>query len=71
MAEAFNVFNRQNKRFTITEDGFQTQAGQFVPFSQRVGATYYPGQYRRAASLTGATGAYSPRQMQIALRLIS
>ncbi len=69
MVEAFNLLNRQNKRLAISEDGFQTQAAQFVPFSQRVGATFYPAQYRRHASYTGILGAYAPRQMQIALRL--
>ena len=70
LAEAFNVFNHQNKRLTIGQDGFQSQAGQFVPFRQRVGATYYPAQYRRSASPTAALGSYAPRQIQVAMRLV-
>jgi hypothetical protein len=68
LAEAFNMFNHQNKRLLITDTGCQTDAAQFVPFSQRVAATYYPAQYRRSAS-PASFGAYSPRQIQVAMRL--
>ena len=69
LAETFNLFNHTNKRLAISEDGFQTRAAQFVPFSQRSGTTYYPGQYRRATSFTSATSTYAPRQIEVAIRL--
>jgi hypothetical protein len=69
LIEAFNLFNHLNKRVLTDSGGFVVNATDFVPFSQRSGATYYPAQYRRAASLTGATGAYAPRQVQVAVRL--
>jgi len=69
LVESFNLLNHTNKRLTITEDGFQTGAAQFVPFSQRSGTTYYPGQYRRSTNFTAATSAYAPRQMEVAMRL--
>jgi len=69
LAETFNLLNHANKRLVIGEDGFQNQAAQFVPFSQRSGTTYYPGQYRRGTNFTAATSTYAPRQMEIAVKL--
>ena len=70
MVDSFNLFNRLNKRVLVDSNGFQINAAQFVPFSQRDGATYYPAQYRRTSSPAATTGAYAPRQVQIAMRLI-
>ena len=70
LIESFNLFNQRNERILADSTGFQSNAAQFVPFSQRVGATYYPAQYRRATSLNAVTGAYAPRQVQIAVRLV-
>ncbi len=70
LLESLNLFNQLNKRVLSDANGFQINAAQFVPFSQRVGATYYPAQYRRATSPQAPTGAYAPRQVQIAVRLL-
>jgi len=40
--EAFNLFNHLNKRVLTDAGGFVVNTTQFVPFSQRSGATYYP-----------------------------
>lgn len=70
LLESFNLFNSLNKRVVADSSGFQINTAQFVPFSQRSGVTYYPAQYRRPANSQGATGAYAPRQVQIAMRLL-
>jgi len=69
LVEAFNLFNHLNRRVLTDSGGFVVNTTQFVPFSQRSGATYYPAQYRRSSSLNSATSAYAPRQVQVALRL--
>ena len=69
IAESFNVFNRDNQRVQITDDGFQNSAGEFVKLDNNIGINYFPGQYRRAANLLRPTDAYAPRQVQLAIRV--
>ena len=42
LLESFTLFNSLNKRVEADSSGFQINTAQFVPFSQRIGATYYP-----------------------------
>ena len=67
--EAFNLFNRDNKRYLISDNGFYNSAGQFIKYSQYVGGTYYPAYYQQPTSFMKATSAYAPRQMQMSMRL--
>lgn len=67
--EAFNLFNRDNKRYSISENGFYNSAGEFVKYGQSVNGTYYPAYYQQPASFMKATSAYAPRQTQISMRL--
>jgi hypothetical protein len=69
VAEAFNALNRDNKRVTITDDGFTSTATDFVQLDKHIGIKYFPAYYQRPANLTRATSAYAPRQIQFALRL--
>jgi len=34
-AESFNLFNRDNQRYSLSTDGFQNSAGQFVPLDRK------------------------------------
>ncbi len=68
MAESFNLFNRDNKRVTITDSGFTGSAGEFVLGEARVGATTYPGYYTTNPNFLVPTSAYAPRQVQLALK---
>jgi len=68
--ESFNLFNRDNQRYVVTDNGFYNSAGQFVQLTKQVGVTYYPAYYQRPTSFMRATSAYAPRQMQVAMRLI-
>jgi hypothetical protein len=70
VAESFNLLNRDNQRVQFSEDGFLNTAGQFVQIDKRIGINIFPAQYRRPANFLRATDAYTPRQVQIALRLI-
>jgi hypothetical protein len=70
MAESFNLFNRDNKRYDLTDDGFLNSAGQFVPFDRKAGNTYYPAYYQQPTTFLRATGAFAPRQIQLAMRLL-
>jgi len=67
--EAFNLFNRDNKRYDISDDGFYNAAGEFVKYAQSAGGTYYPAYYQQPTSFMQLKNAYAPRQMQISMRL--
>ena len=69
IAESFNVFNRLNQRFRNSDDNFNNTAGQFTQISGRVGNTFFPAHYQTNSGFLKATGAYAPRQLQLALRL--
>jgi hypothetical protein len=69
VAEVFNALNRNNKRVTISDDGFTSIATDFVQLDKTIGIRYFPAYYQRPANLTAATSAYAPRQIQFALRL--
>ena len=68
-AESFNLFNRDNKRYGLTDNGFYNSAGQFVKYTQQAGAAYYPAYYQQSASFTKLTNSFAPRQMQLSMRL--
>jgi hypothetical protein len=68
-AESFNLFNRNNQRLEITDNGFQSTAGQFVKYSEYVGSTFYPAYYQQPASLMKPTSSFAPRQMQFSMRM--
>src|SRR6266498_362441 len=41
-AESFNLFNRDNKRYVVSDNGFWNSAGQFVSYSK---SAHYPAYY--------------------------
>jgi hypothetical protein len=67
-AESFNLFNRTNAHYTMTDDGVQTGAGRFVNLNTRAGGMYYPAYYQQPTSFMQATSAYASRQVQLSLR---
>lgn len=69
-AESFNLFNRANRRYSLSDDGFQNAAGQFVPLDRKAGGRVYPAYYQQPTSFMKATGAYAPRLVQLGLRLV-
>jgi hypothetical protein len=71
MAEAFNALNRDNRRVQITDDGFTSSATDFAQIDKTIGINHFPAYYRRPANLSAATRAYAPRQIHLALRVIS
>ena len=68
--EAFNALNRDNRRVTITDDGFNTTATDFVQADKAIGIRYFPAYYQRPANLVKATSAYAPRQLQFGVKLV-
>lgn len=70
MAEAFNAFNRVNKRVNVTDDGFDNSAANFVQEDVVVNSKRYPAQYRRLDGFMVPTDSYAPRQFQFAIRLL-
>ncbi|MGH9644856.1 MAG: hypothetical protein ACRD3Q_20830, partial [Terriglobales bacterium] len=68
-AESFNLFNRDNKTYIISDSGFYNSAGRFVKYSQYAGGTYYPAYYQRPTSFMRLNSAYAPRQLQLSMRL--
>jgi len=69
-AESFNLFNRDNQRYSLSDVGFLNSAGQFVPLSRNTGGRVYPAYYQQPTSFLRATGAYAPRLVQLGLRLV-
>jgi len=69
IGEAFNVFNRANRRVDITDDGFLSSAADFVPQTTSLPSGQYPGYYRLRPSFLEPNNAYAPREVQFALRL--
>jgi carboxypeptidase family protein len=70
LAESFNLFNRDNKRVVITDNGFTSSAGEFVLGDKTIGANHYPGYYTSNSSFLVPTSAYAPRQVQLAGKFI-
>jgi len=68
--ESFNLLNRDNKRVQVTEDGLQSNTAHFVKISNQLGINYFPGHYQIPRNPLQATNAYSPRQVQLAMKLI-
>jgi hypothetical protein len=68
-AESFNLLNRVNRRFTLTDDGAMSNAAQFNYGTKHVGIRYFPAYYQVPTNFMKATNAYAPRQVQLALRL--
>jgi hypothetical protein len=71
-AESFNLFNRDNQRYSLTQDGFLNSAGQFVPLDRKpIGQQLpYPAYYQRPTNFMKATSAYAPRLVQLGLRFL-
>jgi hypothetical protein len=67
--DSFNLFNRNNERLVVTDNGFQSTAGQFIKYTQSVGGIYYPAYYQQPTSFMKPTSAFAPRQMQVSMRL--
>jgi len=69
--ESFNLFNRDNKRYGLTDNGFYNSAGQFVKYTQQpvAGGTYYPAYFQQPTSFLKPTSSFAPRQMQVSMRL--
>ncbi len=69
MAESFNLFNRDNKRLGLTDNGFYNSAGQFVRYTQQAGAAHYPAYFQQPASFMKPAVSFAPRQLQLSMRL--
>ena len=68
-AESFNLLNRLNARYQITEDGLIGNAATFNYGTKKLGINYFPAYYQVPTNFMRATSAYAPRQLQFALRL--
>ncbi len=42
MIESFNLFNRNNERVQVSDDGFLNSAGQFSQEEKVIGINYFP-----------------------------
>ncbi|HEX4424090.1 MAG TPA: TonB-dependent receptor [Terriglobales bacterium] len=70
IGESFNLLNRDNKRFQLTSDGLVSNAAQFFQTSKLIGTNYFPAIYQIPTNFMKPNGAYAPRQLQLALRLM-
>jgi Carboxypeptidase regulatory-like domain/TonB dependent receptor len=69
-ADAFNLFNRDNQRVAITDNGLVVNASTFVQSSVTTGVATYPGYYELPNNFMKPNAAYAPRQVQLAMKLI-
>jgi hypothetical protein len=67
--ESFNLFNRDNQRYGVTDNGYYNSAGAFVKYSQSAGGTYYPAYFQQPTSFGKPTSSFAPRRMQLSMRL--
>jgi Carboxypeptidase regulatory-like domain len=67
--DSFNLFNRNNEMLLITDNGFQSSAGQFIKYTQSVNGVYYPAYYQQPTSFLKPTSSFAPRQIQVSMRL--
>ncbi|MFZ0231341.1 MAG: TonB-dependent receptor, partial [Mycobacterium sp.] len=69
--DAFNLFNRDNQRYDISDSGFYDSAGHFINYAQTPssGGVIYPAYYQQPTSFMKTTNAYAPRQIQMSMRL--
>ncbi len=67
--ESFNLFNRLNARYQLTDDGLIGNAARFNYGTKHLGIKYFPAYYQVPTHFMRATSAYAPRQLQFALRL--
>jgi hypothetical protein len=68
-AESFNLLNRLNRRFQLTDDGALSNAAQFNYGTKHIGINRFPAYYQVPTNLARATSAYAPRQVQLSLRI--
>jgi hypothetical protein len=68
-AESFNLFNRDNMRLGLTDNGFYNSAGQFVKYTQQAGAAHYPAYFQQPTSFMRPAASFAPRQLQLSMRL--
>jgi hypothetical protein len=67
--ESFNLLNRDNKRVLITENGLETDTAYFEKISNEIGVNYYPGHFQIPSNPLQPTSSFSPRQVQLALKM--
>ena len=70
MAEWFNLLNRDNRRVQITQDGFVSNAAQFVQTDKAIGINIFPAQYCVPSNFLNVTDGDAPRQIQLARKLL-
>ena len=68
-AESFNLFNRDNKSYVISDIGFYNSAGQFIKYGKYAGGISYPAYYQRPTNFLQLNKAYAPRRLQLSMRL--
>jgi hypothetical protein len=68
-AESFNLFNRLNRRFQLTDDGALSNAAQFNYGIKHIGINYFPAYYQVPTNFMKAANAYAPRQVQFSLQM--
>jgi hypothetical protein len=67
--ESFNLFNRLNRRFQLTDHGIMSNAALFKFGTKHLGVNYFPAYYQVPTNFMRATSAYAPRQIQFAPRM--
>ena len=67
--ESFNLLNRLNRRFRLTDDGIISNAARFNFGTKYIGINYFPAYYQVPTNFMKGTNAYAPRQVQFAVKM--
>jgi hypothetical protein len=69
-ADSFNLFNRDDQRFTITSNGLTVEATAFTRYSTYLNGVPYPAHYQQPQNSMKPNDAFAPRQIQLGLKFI-
>jgi hypothetical protein len=70
VADAFNLFNRDNQRVVITSNGLVATASTFVPDSVTAGIPPAAGYYTLPGNFLKPNAAFAPRQVQVGVKVV-
>jgi len=69
VADSFNLLNRDNQRYTITDDGLESNGVQFIQIGNQIGIKYFPAHFQVYSNPFRPNAAYPPRQVQLGLKM--
>ena len=70
LVESFNVFNRNNRRYTIADSGFGSNVTEFLQSTTTYNGLIYPAYFDEVSRTPKPSSSFAPRQVQFAARFL-